>query len=125
MIYGISYKTLIGPIPLHIRFDKIYGFIEIYDGTKFLTLFGSVNYYAIYDRIRYLISLKSDITYIFLHYSAKIIVYTYHSLPIEKTLTLHNVTILIKSVINKDKNCYYWKIFLEKIFQLAFQLAKK
>ena len=33
LIYGISYKTLIGSKPLHIRFDKIDGFIRIYDGT--------------------------------------------------------------------------------------------
>ena len=33
LIYDISYKTLIGPKPLHIRFDKIDGFIRIYDGT--------------------------------------------------------------------------------------------
>ena len=32
---------------------------------------------------------------------------SYDSLPIEKTLTLHNVIILIKSVPDKDKNHYY------------------
>ena len=41
MIYDISYKTLIDPKPLSIRFDKIDGFIRIYDGTRYLTLFGS------------------------------------------------------------------------------------
>ena len=45
-------------------------------------------YGAIYDRIRYLISLKSSIKYIFYHYFAKIKVHSYDSLPIEKTLTL-------------------------------------
>ena len=33
LIYDISYKTLIGSKPLRIRFDKIDGFIRIYDGT--------------------------------------------------------------------------------------------
>ena len=33
LIYGISYKTLVGSIPLRIKFDKIDGFIRIYDGT--------------------------------------------------------------------------------------------
>ena len=61
-----------------------------------------------------LISLKSGITYIFSHYYAKIKVNSYGSLPIEKRLTLHNVIILIKSVQNKDKNHYYYNIFLEK-----------
>ena len=31
LIYSISYKTLIGSKPLHIRFDEIDGFIRIYD----------------------------------------------------------------------------------------------
>ena len=43
------------------------------------------------------------------------------SLPTEKTLTLHNVIILIKSVLNKDQNHYDYTIFLEKCFyQLEF-----
>ena len=66
LVYNISYKTLIGWKPLRNRFDKINGFIRIYDGTRYLTLFGSEKYHAIYDKIRYLISLKSNITYIFL-----------------------------------------------------------
>ena len=41
MIYDISYKTLIDPKPLRIRFDKYDGFVRIYDGTRYLTLFGS------------------------------------------------------------------------------------
>ena len=32
LIYDISYKTLIGSKPLHIRFNKMNGFIRIYDG---------------------------------------------------------------------------------------------
>ena len=38
----------------------------------------------------------------------------YNSLPIEETLTFHNVVILIKSVVNKSKNNYDYNIFLEK-----------
>ena len=41
MTYDISYKSLIGSKPLRIRFDKIEGFIRIYDGTRYLTLFGT------------------------------------------------------------------------------------
>ena len=37
---------------MRIRFYKINGFIRIYDGTRYLTLFGSDKYYAIYNRIR-------------------------------------------------------------------------
>ena len=53
-------------------------------------------------------------TYIFSHSFAKIKVDSYDSLPTEKRLTLHNVIIHIKSVLNKDKNYYYYEIFLEK-----------
>ena len=84
MIYDISYKTLIGPKSLRITFHKIDGFIRIYDGTRYLTLFDSENYDAIYNRIRYLISLKISITYIFSCYFAKIKVNCYDSLPIKK-----------------------------------------
>ena len=41
LIYDISYKTLMAPKLLSIRFD---GFIRIYDGTKYLTFFSSENY---------------------------------------------------------------------------------
>ena len=123
MIYDISYKILIVWEPFHIGFDKINGFIRIYDGTRYLSLFGTEKYDAIYDRIiKYVISLKSGITYIFSHYFAKIKIDPYDSLPIEKILTLYNVIIFIKSVLNKDKNHYSDKIFLEKC---SYQLAKK
>ena len=86
LIYEISYKILIDPKPLHIRFDEIDGFIRIYDGARYLTLFGLEEYEVVYDRIRYPISLKSGITYIFPHYFAKIEHDCYNSLPIEKRL---------------------------------------
>ena len=57
--------TLIGPEPLHIKFDNIDRFIRAYHGTKYLVLFGPKKYDAIYNRIRYLISQKSGIIYIF------------------------------------------------------------
>ena len=71
LIYDISYKTLLDSKPLRIRFDKRDEFMRIFDGTKYLTLFGSENFDAVYDRIRYFISLKSSITYIFSHYLYK------------------------------------------------------
>ena len=121
LIHDISYKTLIGAKPLRTRFDKIYGFIRIYDGTRYLVLLGSEKYEDICNRMRDLISLKSSIIYVFSHYYAKINADSYDSLPIEKRLTLLGVTILIKSVLNKDQNHYYYEIFLEKCF---YQLAK-
>ena len=98
---------------MRIRFDEIDGFIRIYDGTTNLLFFGSEKY-SIYNRIRYLISVKSSITFIISHNNAKIKVDSYNSLPLEKTMTFHNFIILIKSAWNKDKNSYYFNIFLEK-----------
>ena len=62
------YKTLNGSKSLPIRFDKVDGFIRINDGTRYLSLFGPEKYDAIYNRIRYLISLKISITYAFSPY---------------------------------------------------------
>ena len=53
LIYDISYKTLIDSKPLRIRFNKIDGFIRIYDRTRYLKLFSSEKYDAIYNRIRF------------------------------------------------------------------------
>ena len=101
LVYGISYKPLIGDKP-RIRLDKIDGFIRVYDETKYLVLLGLEKYDAIYNKIRYLIGLKRGITYVFFHNCAEIKVDSYDSLPLEKTLTLLNVIIHIKSVFNKD-----------------------
>ena len=86
MIYDISYKYFIGSKPLPIRFNKIDEFIRIYDETGYLVLFGSEKYDAIYNRIKYITSQKSGITYIFPHYYAKIKVDSYDFFPIEKVL---------------------------------------
>ena len=44
LVYNISYKILISPKPLLIRFDKVDGFIRVYDGTRHLVLFGLRKY---------------------------------------------------------------------------------
>ena len=72
MIYDISYKTLIDSKPLRIRFDQTDGFIRIYDGTRYLTLIGSEEYEAIYNRIRYFISKKKAWHIFFLTISQKL-----------------------------------------------------
>ena len=103
-----------GAKPLRTMFDKIDEFITIYNGIRYLVLFGPERYDAIYDRIRYLISEKSGITYSISHIFAKIRTDSCNTLPIEKTLTFHNVIILVKSVVNKNKSKYYYNIFWEK-----------
>ena len=122
LVYNISYKSLIASKPLHIRFEKIDGFIRVYDGTRYLVLLGSEKYDSIYDRIRYLRSVKSGIAYIISRNYATIKVDSYDSLPLEKTMTLCNIIILVKSVWNKDKNNSYYNIFLEKA---SYVLPKK
>ena len=47
LLYNVSYKTLIGTKPLFIRFDKMNGFIRVYDGTRYLVLFKHEKYYVI------------------------------------------------------------------------------
>ena len=39
LIYDISYKILIGPKLLCIRFEKVDGFLRVYDGIRYLVLF--------------------------------------------------------------------------------------
>ena len=97
---------------MRIKFDKMHGFVRNYDGTRYFTLFCFENSGAIYNRIRYFINLNS---------SAKTKVDFFYFLPIEKRLTMHNVTILIKSVLNRDKNHYYYKVFIKKC---SYRLAK-
>ena len=45
LFYNISLKKLIDSKPLHIRFDKIDGFIRFYDRTRYLVLFGSEKFH--------------------------------------------------------------------------------
>ena len=109
-----------------IRFDKIDGFTRIYDGTRYLTLFGSEKYVPIYDRITYLIKSRKwhhTYFYIFSCYFAKRDVDSYDSLPIEKILTLHHVIIHIKSVLNKNENHYYYKIFRKMLTSITKKIT--
>ena len=78
------------------RFDKLNWFIEVYDGTRYLVLFDSEKCDAIS------------------HNYTRIKVDSYDPLPLEKTLTFHNVIIHVVSVWNKDQNRYCYSKFLEK-----------
>ena len=114
IIDNIPYKTFMGTKPLRIRFDEMDGFIKIYDGIRYLILFGPEQYDAIYNRIRYLISEKSGITDIITHNFARIRIDSCNSLRIQKKLFFHDVIIPIKSVFNKNENNYYHNVFSEK-----------
>ena len=43
---------------LGIRFDKTDEFIKVYDGVRYLVIFDYWSYDKIYNRIRYIISVK-------------------------------------------------------------------
>ena len=68
-----------GAKQLHIWLEKIDGFIKIDDGIRYLVLFGSKQYDAIYNRIRYLISKKIGITDIISHNFNILYSYYFHS----------------------------------------------
>ena len=72
--------------PLRIRFIKIFGFVIVYDVTRYLILLRGERYDFMYNMIRYLIGVKSSITYVVSHNYAKIQVDSFDSLPLGKTL---------------------------------------
>ena len=90
---------------------KIDGFV--YDGISYLVLNASKIENAIYTSIRYLISEKKQITDSINHKFARSRIDSQNSLLIEKALAFHLI-ILIKSVVNKNKNDYCHNILLEK-----------
>ena len=68
LIYDVPYKTPFGAKPLCIIFDKVDGYIRKDEGTTCLTLYHSDEKYQInFDRIRYHIMLKSNISEVYLH----------------------------------------------------------
>ena len=99
---------------MRIRFNKIDGFIRIRRGEFRYLIVNCLIKFVI--RLNILLSEKSGITDSINQDFGKIRIDSYSSLTIEKILTSPNVTILIKSVVNKDQNNYYYNIFLEKSF---------
>ena len=62
LVYDRLDKNLTGAKPMRIRFNKIDGFINVYDGSRYL--FTDEIYDFVYNRTRYLVAVKSDITYV-------------------------------------------------------------
>ena len=93
--------------PLRIRFDKTDAFVRVFDGTRYLLLLEAGKLDSIYNRIGY----KKWEQKLVLHILFLIIMWR---LSLAETLTFHNVIKHIKSVRVKDKNNYYYNIFLEK-----------
>ena len=59
MIYDISYQPSINPKPMRIIFDKVDELIGVYDRNRYFILFEDGKYDSIYNRIRYLIGVKT------------------------------------------------------------------
>ena len=95
LVNDMSYKTLIGGKPLRIRFDKADKLIRVYDRTRYSVLLAGETYDFIYNRIRYLIGVKSA------HNYAKVIVDSYDTLLLEKK---HWNWTEQRSVWNKNQN---------------------
>ena len=66
------------------RSDKVDVFIRVYDGTRYLVLFGREKFDGIYNRIRYLIYQTIDVTHVFSHNHARTKIDLNDSLPLEK-----------------------------------------
>ena len=76
-----------------------------YDGIRYSVLFAHKWYDEIYDTIKYLTSEKSGITDSINHSFAIITIDSYNSI---------SRLMLIESVVNENKNNYYYNIFSEK-----------
>ena len=100
---------------MRFSFNKIDGFVRVRGvEIRHLVLFDYGWFDKIYDRTKYLISEKNRIIGNINHNFEKIRTDSYNSFPIDQILTFHNVIILFKSIVNKNKNEYYYNIFLEK-----------
>ena len=107
---------MIGPKPLRIKFDKINGLIRIYDGTRYLILLALKNMilFAIELDISKVKKVVPRMFFCPICEKSKLALCLLDSLPIEKTLSLDNVTALINSVLNKHQCQYCSNVFLEK-----------
>ena len=84
-VYYISYKTPTGPQPLHIRFDKIDGFIISFDGKiKHLILFDYGLFNKICDKVKYLIS--------------KVVLQIVLIIILERSELIHIILLLLKNI---------------------------
>ena len=103
LICDISYETFMFAKPLRISFNKIDGFMNIYDGTRYLVLCEFERYNVLSNRIKYLINEKGCIINSINHNFTRIRIDSYNSLPKENFLTFHNVILLIKSASMRIK----------------------
>ena len=108
LIFHAVYKPPYGVKPF--IFDEVDGYIRNNDRAKYLELFlSNQKFERMFDRIRYLIMLISDISYVYLH--------KYESdddIPLVKIINMHDEVILINSAFDKNYDYYYYQDFLGK-----------
>ena len=85
------------------------------DGIRYQVVFDHGWLDNFFDTIRHLLSEKIGITDSANHNFEKFRINSYNSLPIEKILTFHNVIILIKPVVNKNKKTTTVIYFQKKV----------
>ena len=114
LIYIVAYKIPYGSKDLHVIFNKVEGYIRKYDKTRYLALFHSdKNCQRFFDRIRYHLMLKYNISEVYSHKFMESKVNSDDNLPLEKSLDMHNVIILTDSVFHENYNQYYYQEVLE------------
>ena len=86
------------------------GFIRDYEGTSHLVLFGSEKYDALFHRIRYIIGLKSGITYVLSRNFVKNQSWLRWLFASTKKLAMNNVAMFVKTQFNKNQNHFLWCI---------------
>ena len=87
----------------------------VFDGKiKHLVLFDYELLHKICDKIKYVISKKSG-SKNSINYNLERSKLIHVIFCLLKRLTFHNIMIPIKSVLNKNKNKYYYNIILEKV----------
>ena len=108
LIFHAVHKPPYGVKPF--IFDEVDGYIRNNDRAKYLELFlSNQKFERMFDRIRYLIMLISDISYVYLH--------KYESdddIPLVKIINMHDEVILINSAFDKNYDYYYYQDFLGK-----------
>ena len=88
---------------MHIRLNKRDGFIKTDNNIRHLVLFNYSYCDKISDKIKYLISEQSGITYSINHKFARIITDAYDSLPNEKILIFHNMINSLRQLLIRIK----------------------
>ena len=94
---------------------QINRYIRKYDGPKYLALFRSDEKHdRIFDRIRYLIMLKSNVSDVYFQKCTKTKINLDDNLSLEKTTNIEDLVILFKTSFNENHNPYHYEKFLEK-----------